>query len=72
MAPMRTPIWRACSGEELSVVETEAGYAVSFDGTPLAGRFAPAFFSEASKNPGGLDHFVEGGTAGWIRPVGGG
>jgi len=49
-------------GEDLMVVETAAGYAVSFDGVPLSGRGAPAFFSEASKNPGGIDHFVEDGT----------
>jgi len=49
-------------GEELMVVKTADGYAVSTGGTPLAGAMAPAYFSDAALNPGGLDHFVEDGT----------
>ncbi len=49
-------------GENLMVANTADGYAVSADGTPLSGAGAPAFFSDPSLNPGGLDHFVEDGT----------
>jgi hypothetical protein len=49
-------------GEELMVENTADGYAVTAAGTPLMGAGAPAFFSDASLNPGGLDYFVEDGT----------
>lgn len=49
-------------GQDLMVVNTADGYAVGANGTPLAGAGAPAFFSDASLNPDGLDHFVEDGA----------
>ncbi len=49
-------------GEELTVTDTPAGYAVSFEGTPLSGRWAPGFFSDPALNREGADHFVEDGT----------
>ncbi len=49
-------------GEELMVENIAGVYAVTANGAPLSGSGAPAFFSDAAWNPGGLDHFVEDGT----------
>ena len=57
-------------GEELMVEKVAGVYAVTANGTPLLGSGAPAFFSDAAWNPGGLDHFVEDGTpAGYCLSV---